>query len=315
MFKYNQKKLLVAGGGLFLVMVCLSCRFYFDTTKEQFTSPKTTASFERGRNLVYTLCAGCHFDNKTQKFTGRSLNDLPKIAGHLYSANLTHSSVNGTTGNYSDAELFYLFKRGIAKSGKFMPYMMKPMMADDDINDMIIFLRSDDPALAADDTSPGKTTINFIGRAGIRFLMGPQPYNKGVPRPDENNPVVYGRYLVSIIGCYHCHSRKTTGLDFLNAENTKGYLQGGIKLKDPKGNRIYAPNLTPDKETGIGYYTKEEFRDAVRKGISPSGAVLSPPMDKFDQLSDKQSDAIYAYLLSLPPVSHKVKPPHRTSEP
>ena len=284
-----------------------SCKFHFDTTKDQYTSTTKPGSFERGKNLVFTICAGCHYDQSTERFTGHSLNDLPKIGGHLYSANLTHAAENGRPDKYTDAELFYLFKRGIAKNGKFMPYMMKPMMADDDVNDMIVYLRSDDAALAANDTSAGKTKINLIGRTGIRFLMGPQPYNKGIPRPDENDPVIYGRYLVSIIGCYHCHSRKTTGLDFLNAENTKGYLQGGIKLKDPKGKRIYAPNLTSDKETGIGNYTKEGFRDAIRKGITPSGVELSPPMDKFDRLTDKQADAIYAYLQSVPAVKHKVK--------
>lgn len=304
MFIYNRKKILVTG--ILIMMVCWSCRFYFETTKEQFTSQKNVSSYERGRVLVYTICAGCHFDHSTGKFTGKPLNDLPKFAGRLNSANLTHAAGYGMPDKYTDAELFYLFKRGIAKNGKFMPYMMKPMMADEDVNDMIVFLRSDDAGLAANDTSVGKTKINFIGRIGIRFLMGPQPYNKGIARVDEDNPVVYGRYLVGIIGCYHCHSRKTTGLDFFDPENTKGYLQGGIKLRDHKGKRIYAPNLTPDKETGTGNFTKDEFRNAVRNGIAPSGKKLSPPMGKFDKLTDKQVDAIYAYLQSLPALKHQV---------
>jgi mono/diheme cytochrome c family protein len=307
-FKERKKTVIITC--LVALIMLGSCRFYFKTTTDQFTSTAGSVSVERGKNLVFTMCAGCHYNQATGKFTGHSMNDLPKIAGHLYSANLTHAARYGTTDKYTDAELFYLFKRGIARNGKFMPYMMKPMMADEDINDMIVYLRSGDAALAADDTSAGQTKINFIGRIGIRHLMGPPPYNKGVARPDEDNLVVYGRYLVGIIGCYHCHSRKTTGLDFFNPESTKGYLQGGIKLKDPKGKRIYAPNLTPDKETGIGYYTKEGFRDAVRKGITPSEVVLSPPMDKFDKLTDKQVDAIYTYLQSVPAVKHRVSP-HR----
>ncbi len=306
MITHNRKKLLVTG--ILIMIGCWGCRFYFDTTRESFISKKIPPSFERGMILVYTICAGCHFDHTSSKFSGKSLNDLPAIAGHLYSANLTHAATYGRPDKYTDAELFYLLKRGIAKNGRFMPYMMKPMMADEDINDIIVYLRSNDAALTADDTNPGKTRINLIGKMGIRFLMRPTPYNKGVARPDENNPVAYGRYLVGIIGCYHCHSRKATGLDFFHPENTKGYLQGGIKLKDSKGKRIYAPNLTPDKETGIGNYTMQGFRDAVRKGISPSEVVLSPPMGKFDKLTDKQVDAIYAYLQSLPPVKHGVSP-------
>jgi len=303
----NLNKLINKWAVLLFSLVVTGCSFYFSTTKDQIRTTPKPQSFERGKNLVFTICSGCHYDPKTNRFIGKSLNDLPKIGGHLYSANLTHSKLYGRTDAYSDAELFYLLKTGISRSGKFMPYMMKPMMADEDVNDIIVFLRSDDASLKPTDTSVGTTHINLIGRTGLRFVMGPQPYNKGVERPNEQNPVEYGRYLVSIIGCYHCHSKKIMGLNFLDAEKTKGYLLGGIKLKDPKGNRIYAPNLTPDKETGIGNYSESDFEKAVTEGIDPSGRQLSPPMDKFKSLTDKQVHAIYSYLKSIPAVHHYVK--------
>ncbi|MFL5788197.1 MAG: c-type cytochrome [Flavisolibacter sp.] len=296
-----------------IIIICITvvlisaCKFYFKTTTDQYTAKENTHSLERGKNLAFAICAGCHYDEKVKHFIGRPLNDLPKIAGHLNSANLTHSAKYGMPDKYSDAELFYLLKTGISRIGYFMPYMMKPMMADADVNDIIMFLRSDDPAVAAYDSTSGQTHINMIGKIGIRHLMGPQPYNKGVERPDENDPVAYGRYLVGVIGCYHCHSRKTTGLNFLDPEKTKGYLEGGIKLKGPKGNRLYGPNLTPDKGTGIGNYTLEEFGKAIREGITPSGKNLSPPMDHFTSLTNKQVNAIYTYLMSIKPVNHEVR--------
>jgi mono/diheme cytochrome c family protein len=305
MVPLSKMKLIIYS--LFIIMIFISCRWYFKTTTDHFEAKKDADASQRGRNLVFTICSGCHYDQKVGKFIGKSLNDLPKIAGHLYSANLTQSKTHGMLQQYSDAELFYLLKTGICKSGKFMPFMMKPMMADEDVNDIIIYLRSNDEALAAADTTVGKTHINIIGKNGIRLGASPQPYNKGVQRPDENNPVEYGRYLVAIVGCYHCHSRKLFGLDFLEAEKSKGYLQGGIKLKDPKGKKLYGPNLTPDKETGIGNFSLEDFSTAVREGETPSGRKLSPPMDKFKSLTDKQVKAIYAYLKSLPPVHHQVK--------
>ena len=289
------------------IATALSCRFYFDTTKDQFEATNHSQSLQRGKSLAFNICAGCHYDSKGGKFIGKSLNDLPKIAGHLNSANLTQSKTDGRPPVYSDAELFYLLKTGISKSGKFMPYMMRPKMADEDINDIIVYLRSNDAAVAAADTTVGKTHINFIGKAGIRFFTGPQPYNKGVQRPDESNPTAYGRYLVAVIGCYHCHSRKVSGLNYFDAEKTKGFLQGGMKLKDPEGKRIFGPNLTPDKETGIGNFSEEDFIKAVRENITPSGRELSPPMGKFTSLTDKQVHAIYVYLQSLSPVHHEVK--------
>ena len=288
------------------MLAASGCRFYFDTTTDTVAAKTHSNSFERGKNLVFTICSGCHYDPKVNRFIGRSLNDLPKIAGHLYSANLTHSSTHGKTGQYTDAELFYLLKTGIARNGRFMPYMMKPMMSDKDVNDIIVYLRSDDPPLAAADTTVGPTHINLIGKIGMRVAASPQPYDTGIARIDENDPVVYGRYLVGVIGCYHCHSKKTLGIDFHYPEKSKGYLQGGIKLKDPKGNRLYGPNLTPDKETGIGSFTLEDFDKAVRHGLSPSGRKLSPPMDHFTSLTDKQLNAIYTYLRTVPPVHHKV---------
>ena len=301
----NKKKLAV------IVLICSAsaagCRFYFQKSTDHFTALKTSRSLENGKNLAVNICAGCHYNESSKKYTGIPLNDLPKIAGKLYSANLTHSVAHGRIEQYSDAELFYLVKTGISKSGKFMPYMMRPTMADGDINDLILYFRSDDSPLAASDSTFGKTRINLIGRMGIRLASKPAPYVKNVARPDENNLVDYGRYLVGIIGCYHCHSKKVLGLNYLNPEKSKGYLQGGLKLKDFEGKRVFASNLTPDKSTGIGRLSPDDFSRAVKEGISPSGRKLSAPMPVFSDMTTRQASAIYAYLQQLPPVHHAVK--------
>jgi cytochrome c553 len=299
----NLKKLII----VIVLLSIISCRFYFDTTKDNFIAIQRATSLERGKNLTYNVCGGCHYNKKAEKFIGMPLNDLPRIAGKLYSANLTQSRTNGIAPKYSDAELFYLLKTGIARNGEFLPFMMKPMMADEDINDIIIFLRSGDEAVAAADTTVGLSHINFIGKIGLRLASGPQPYNKGVARPDENNDTAYGRYLVAVTGCYHCHSPKPLGLDFFTPEHSKGYMQGGMKFKNTQGKKFYSPNLTPDKETGIGNYNLQDFTKAVRAGITPSGRKLKPPMDHFTHLDDKEVNAIYAYLHTLPPIHHKIK--------
>jgi hypothetical protein len=70
---------------------------------------------------------------------------------------------------------------------------------------------------------------------------------------------------------------------------------------------LYGPNLTPDKQTGIGSFSEDDFRKAVREGITQSGRTLSPPMGKFKSLTDTQVHSIYVYLQSLSPVHHQVK--------
>jgi mono/diheme cytochrome c family protein len=301
--RHNIKKLTV----IVVLITIVSCRFYFDTTKDKFSARTTATSIENGKNLTYNMCGGCHYNAEEKKFIGRPLNDLPAIGGKLYSANLTQSASNGIPPKYSDAELFYLLKTGISRNGKFMPYMMWPMIADADANDIIVYLRSHDEAVAADDTTVGISHLNFIGKTGIRIASKPEPYTKGIARPDENNPVEYGRYLVEIVGCYHCHSEKVLGLDYLNPEQSKGFMQGGMKLKDKDGKKIYSPNLTPDRETGIGNFTQTDFTKAVKEGITPAGRQLKIPMPKFTHLTDKQVAAIYAYIKQLAPVHNKIK--------
>src|SRR4051812_4751375 len=149
--KHHLKKLIA----LSLVTAIVGCRFYFNTTKDNFTSHSNTSSFQNGKNLTHNICGGCHYDQDAKKFIGKPLHDLPGIGGRLYSANLTQSATNGIPPKYSDAELFYLLKTGISKNGKFMPFMMRPMMADEDVNDIISYLRSNDPDVTAADKTVG----------------------------------------------------------------------------------------------------------------------------------------------------------------
>ncbi len=289
-----------------LIAAIVSCRFYFDTTKDNFNSHSDASSVQHGKNLTHNICGGCHYDHEVKKFIGKPMHDLPGIGGKLYSANLTQSASNGIPPRYTDAELFYLIKTGISRNGKFMPFMMRPMMADEDVNDIIAYLRSNDPDVAAVDKTVGLSHINFLGKIFIRIASGkPTPYNKGIARPDENDATEYGKYLVAVVGCYHCHSASLLHIDYSFPELSKGYMEGGAKLKSTSG-KIRGSNLTPDNETGIGGYSSADFTTAVRQGTAPGGRQLRVPMPKFKDLTDKQVQAIYIYLKSLPPVKHKV---------
>ncbi len=290
-----------------MLVVVVSCRFYFDTTKDSFTSHSNATAVQNGKNLTHNICGSCHFDHEVKKFIGKPMNELPGIGGKLYSANLTQSITNGIPPKYSDAELFYLIKTGIAKNGKFMPYMMRPMMADEDINDVIAYLRSNDPDVAAEDKTVGLSHINFLGKMFIRISSKkPTPYKKGVARPDESDAAEYGRYLIAVVGCYHCHSSSLLHVDYSFPEISKGYMAGGAKFKSTGGKKIRGSNLTPDNETGIGGFSSADFTMAVREGIGPGGYKLRAPMPKFKQLTDKQAQAIYTYLRTLNPEHHKV---------
>lgn len=290
--------LLIAAG------VFTSCKMYYPTTKSPYEAKATGTSMENGKNLVFNVCGQCHYNRDKQSFIGEPMKDLPGFMGKVYSANITNHPTMGA-GRYTDAELIYLLKTGIAKDGRFIPYMVRPTMSDQDLNDIVVYLRSNDDPVKARDTLAGKTHLSFLGKLAMKISGKPLPYQTGIKTPDKNDQVAYGRYLVDITGCYHCHSRKITGLNYMEPEKSKGYMAGGMKWKID-GQRIHSSNLTFDKKTGIGNYTKEDFRKAVREKITPDGRNLRYPMRKFKHLTDQQADAIYAYLKTLPPQEHAI---------
>lgn len=280
-----------------ITMVLLfGCRNQHGTVSQQFTMPTGTPDIANGKNLTFNVCGQCHYDHNAKSFIGEEMRELPGIMGDVYSANLTHGHVVDA---YSDKELFYLIKTGIAKNGKLIPYMIRPNIADKDLMDIIAYLRSDDKPIQRNDSNVGNTDLTLIGKLANKMGMKPQEF-KTVAQP-SSDPVETGRYLVDNIGCYHCHSKSILGLNYGNPEDSKGYMAGGMKFK-VDGHKEIAPNLTPDKETGIGNYTRTSFRKALRDGIALNGKELDYPMPHFKQLTDEQSDAIFAYLQTLKPV-------------
>ena len=101
-----------------------------------------------------------------------------------------------------------------------------------------------------------------------------------------------GAYLAKAADCMVCHTR----------QGGKEYA-GGLGFKLPFGT-LYSTNITPDKETGIGNYSDQDFLNAMHRGIRRDGARLYPamPYTSYTYVSDADALAIKAYLFSLPPV-------------
>ncbi len=75
----------------------------------------------------------------------------------------------------------------------------------------------------------------------------------------------------------------------------------------PAGIDLYAPNLTPDPETGIGSWTDSQLRYAIREGIDKDGLKLCPQMQHYLTMPEDEVASIIAYLRSLPPVKNAVR--------
>jgi mono/diheme cytochrome c family protein len=141
-------------------------------------------------------------------------------------------------------------------------------------------------------TRPGPLAFADKASVSLHDFKGAKP--TGVPAgfPESNDPLARGRYLTQAADCQACHT----------AEGGEPFA-GGRPFKLPFGT-LYAPNITSDKETGIGEYTDAEFLKALHQGVGRGGKKLYPafPYASYTYLTDEDALAIKAYLFSLTPV-------------
>lgn len=119
-----------------------------------------------------------------------------------------------------------------------------------------------------------------------------------------------GRYLFELVDCSGCHSPR----DFsrFGGPAIAGKEGQGWVFPPEMGlpGSIGAPNITSDRETGIGAWTDGEIIRAVREGIGRDGRALFPlmPYTYLRSLSDEDTFALVAYLRTLPPISNRLPP-------
>ena len=135
----------------------------------------------------------------------------------------------------------------------------------------------------------------FRGLAAASIIVAALPATAAA-QPDL---IQRGAYLVRAAGCVTCHTdSKGGGQSFA----------GGHGLKTPFG-IYYSPNITPDKETGIGTWSDEDFLAAIKRGQRSDGSHYFPvfPYTTYTLMRDEDALAIKAYLFSLSPVSAENK--------
>jgi Cytochrome c len=113
-----------------------------------------------------------------------------------------------------------------------------------------------------------------------------------------------GTYLAEgIAGCGNCHTPRTADGTLIDDRKLAGAF-----VIERSNVKAYAPNITPDEETGIGSWTDEQIIHAIREGIRPDGSILGPPMPFvfYRGISDRDVQSLVAYLRSLPAVRNAV---------
>ena len=143
-----------------------------------------------------------------------------------------------------------------------------------------------------------------------------------------------GKYLVTALVCNDCHTPFKMGDNGPEPDMTRmlsGHPSDIALPPPPKPNGpwivsgaatftawagpwgiSYTANLTPDKDTGLGTWTAQQFIDTIRNGRHQGhGRALLPPMpwSWYRNLTDEDLKAVFAYLQSIPPIKNKVPDP------
>ena len=132
----------------------------------------------------------------------------------------------------------------------------------------------------------------------LSLLPGPAAQAQEKRGPAGDNTVQRGEYLARAGDCIACHTAPEGRI-----------FAGGRAMLTPFGT-LYSSNITPDAETGIGKWSTDDFYRTMHNGRFPNGGLIYPamPFASYTTVTRADSDAIFAYLKTIPPVNQKNRP-------
>lgn len=276
---------------------------------------RTPQRIENGRYLAnhVTVCMDCHSKRDWALFAapmvptdigggGEVFNQQMGFPGSFYASNITPAAL----GSWTDGEIFHAVTTGVSKDGRALfPVMASHRfgkMDKEDIYDIIAYLRT----LKAVDKDIPQSQADFP----VNFLINTMPQKAVfVKKTKPADTVRYGAYLINAAGCVDCHSKTDKGSVIPGTE-----FGGGMAFKMPAG-IVSSPNITMDKATGIGSWTKEMFVNRFKTFVAPSysparisNTEMNTPMPwaMYGGMKDGDLEAIYAYLKQLEPIRNEV---------
>ena len=225
------------------------------------------------------------------------------VPGTLYARNITPYGL----GDWTDGEIYRALTSGVDKHGKalfpLMPYKNYAQLSKEDIYSIIAHTRT----LPSIKNDVPERKLDFP----VNLIVKTMPHDSVQPEkaPLPADGLAYGKYVITAASCAECHSPRDgkgvvlPGMDYA----------GGNNFLLPGGGMIHSVNITPDKETGIGGWSKEQFIENIRAGVKSQETVVAHgqfntvmPRTQFAGLTDNDLGAIYDYLRSVPAVKNRV---------
>lgn len=257
---------------------------------------------------IFALAGGCacHTDPKGTPHAGGRPFPIP--FGTVYSTNITQDKETGL-GDWTDQQIRDAMVKGIRRDGSnilpVMPFEAYSGMSQDDLTALIAYLRTLKPVKKI--TPQLKTWAPFARSVGTplylkifgRFSDAPlQPPKSGIER---------GRYLAGHVSlCGDCHTPRNS----IGVSQHSFYLAGASAKSGFLGEDV--PNITPDKETGIGDWKREDIAELLLTGTKPDldnvqGLMAEVVEHGYKNMTKEDALAIADYLKSIPPIKNKIK--------
>ncbi len=279
------------------------------------TVTSTPELIERGRYLFHhqTACVACHTPWDTTKYSfppiagkegagGMMFAAESGVPGKIYASNITPAGLK----DWSDGEIFRALTTGVNKRGEalfpLMPYAHYAKLSTPDLHALIAYLRT---MPAVDSVVPARE-LKFPMNIIVRLIPKVAEPPAATPKADAPE---YPAYVVNSGACMHCHSPSNHGKVAPGTE-----FSGGVNFPMPDGSTVRSVNLTPDDETGLGKWTKEQFIARFRTGVEQAKLPVLPnqpntpmPWSSYGGMTDGDLGAIYDHLRSLPKVANKVE--------
>lgn len=252
-------------------------------------------------------CAGCHTDSKGKGKPLAGGHRLETPLGVFYTPNITADRATGI-GNWSDADFIRALRDGVSPRGEHyypaFPYTSYTRLSDEDMRAIKAYIFSLPAAIAQN--KPHELPWYLRARPLLqvwKWLF----FERGafIANPQADAQWNRGAYLATAaVHCGECHTPRNRLGGF-----KRGLYYAGTRDGPEKS---VIPNITPDKKTGIGRWSKRDIADYLETGATPDGDSAGDLMadvidDSTAHLTKVDRDAIATYIVSLPPIENAVR--------
>ena len=274
-------------------------------------------SQENGNDLIsrgqyiFALSGGCACHTMPRGIENAGSRAFPIPFGRVYSTNITQDKETGL-GGWTDQQIRDAIVKGIRRDGSriipVMPYQAYSGMAEEDLQALIAYLKTLEPVKKP--TPALQSWAPLTRSLGIPIYLKVFGRLSKSPAQAPKSGIERGRYLVEHVSlCGDCHTPR----NFIGVPNRSLDLAGTAAKSSPLGQDI--PNITPDKETGIGDWKREDIAELLLTGIKPDfhkaqglmAEVIKGAPHGFKDMTREDALAIADYLKSIQPLKNKIR--------